>query len=113
MKIFRNKKGDEITISFEDFLFGEEFDEAVSAAAFLIASEKARGGNLVFSDYYDEFTDTFSLKREYAEDVEVQLPEIHYGEKPSEYKKRIFEKVRWALLGSIIMKAKFVLWANN
>ena len=99
MKIFRNSKGDEITISFEDFLFGEEFDEAVSAASFLIASEKARGGNLVFSDYYDEYTDDFSLKREYVESVEIQLPEIHYGEIPSDFKKRIFEKVRQAFLG--------------
>lgn len=111
MKIFRSKQ-DEVTIPIEDFLFGDEFDEEISAAAFLIASEKARGGNLIFSDYYDEFTDTFSLKREYTEDIEIQLPEIHYDEIPSDFKKRIAEKIRQAFLGSIVTEAKIVLWLN-
>jgi len=113
MKIFRNAKGDEIIVPVNELLLKEDFDEAIAAVAFLIATEKARGGNFVFSDFYDEFNDDFSLKRVYAENVEIQLPEINYGEKASEYKDRLAKKVKWALLGSIVMKAKFVLWANN
>lgn len=112
MKIFRNSNGDEITIPVNELLLEEDFDEAVSAVAFLIATEKARGGNFIFSDFYDEFNDDFSLNRVYADSIEVQLPEIRYGEKVTEYKERLLKKVKWALLGSIVIKAKFVLWAN-
>lgn len=111
MKIFRNAK-DECTIPVGELLLEEDWDEAISAAAFLIASEKARGGNLIISDFYDEFNNDFSLNRLYAENVEIQLPEINYGEKASEFKTRLIKKIRNALLGSIVIDAKFVLWMN-
>ncbi len=111
MKIFRNAK-DECTIPVGELLLEEDWDEAISAAAFLIDSEKARGGNLIISDFYDEFNNDFSLNRLYAENVEIQLPEINYGEKASEFKTRLTKKIRNALLGSIIVDAKFVLWMN-
>lgn len=111
MKIFRNAK-DECTIPVGELLLEKDWDEAISATAFLIASEKARGGNLIVSDFYDEFNSNFSLNRPYAENVEIQLPEIRYEETANEFKTRLVKKIKDALLGSIVVDAKFVLWMN-
>ena len=108
----RNAKGDEITIAVPELLLEENWDETIAAVAHLVTTGKARGGNLVISDFYDEFTDTFSLKREYAENVEFQIPEFHYGEMPDDYKQAIKKLVREKTMGSIVVDAKFILWAN-
>lgn len=109
---YRNKRGDEIIVPISELLLEEDWDFSIAEVAHLITTGAARGGNLIVSDFYDEFTDKFTLKREYAENVEFQLPEFYYGQNPSDYKEKIKALVWTKTAGSIVMEAKFVLWAN-
>lgn len=112
MKIYRNEKGDEIIVPITS-LQEEGLNEAIAAVVQCIATGKARGGNLVFSDYYDEYNDAFNVERRYTEGVETPLPEFYWGETKNDYRTKVTRSVRRAFLGSIVTEAKFVLWANK
>ena len=112
MKIFRNKKGDEIIVPITS-LEEENLNEAIAAVVQCVATGRARGGNLVFSDFYDEYNNAFNIERHYAEGVETPLPEFYWGETKNDYKTKVSRSVRKAFLGSIVTEAKFVLWANK
>lgn len=112
MKIFRNEKGDEIIVSIVS-LEKEDINEAIAAVCQCICTGDARGGNLVFSDFYDEYNDVFDIERRYAENTELSLPEFNWGEAKNEYINKIKDFVRDKFLGSIVTEAKFVLWANK
>ena len=112
MKIFRNKKNDEIIVPIIS-LQEEDLNEAIAAVVQCVATGRARGGNLVFSDYYDEYNDVFDVERHYAEGVEAPLPEFYWGETKNDYRTKVTRSVRRAFLGSIVTEAKFVLWANK
>ena len=109
---YRNKKGDEIIVPVDEFT-KETWDFVAAEVAHFITTGQARGGNLVLTDFYDEYTDSFSLKREYAENVEFQIPEFYYGKNPDDYKSQIKKLIWDKTAGSIVIEAKFVLWANN
>lgn len=112
MKIYRNKKGDEIIVPIVS-LKKEDLNEAIAAVCQCICTGDARGGNLVFSDFYDEYNDAFNLEHRYAKDTELSLPELNWGETKNKYINKVNDFVRDKFLGSIITEAKFVLWANK
>lgn len=112
MKIYRNKKGDEIIVPFMS-LEKEDINEAIAAACQCICTGDARGGNLVFSDFYDEYNNSFDIERRYVENTECSLPEFNWGETKNKYIDKINDFVRDKFLGSIITEAKFILWANK
>lgn len=112
MKIFRNKKGDEIIVPINS-LQEEDINETIAAVCQCICTGGARGGNLVFSDFYDEYNDAFDIERHYVENTELSLPEFNWGETKNEYINKIANFVKSKFLGSIITEAKFVLWINK
>ena len=112
MKIYRNKKNDEIIVPISS-LQEEDLNEAIAAVVQCVTTGRARGGNLIFSDFYDEYNDAFDIERHYVENTELSLPEFNWGETKNEYINKIANFVKSKFLGSIITEAKFVLWINK